>query len=40
MLSNKLVLYNLENQAIGWTKYNCEYHELCVSVPKLVARVR
>lgn len=23
VLSNKLVLYDLENQAIGWTKYNC-----------------
>ncbi|GAB2272677.1 hypothetical protein Dimus_007500 [Dionaea muscipula] len=23
VLSNKLVLYDLENQTIGWTKYNC-----------------
>ncbi|XP_022722406.1 aspartic proteinase-like protein 2 isoform X5 [Durio zibethinus] len=23
VLSNKLVLYDLENQAIGWTEYNC-----------------
>lgn len=23
VLSNKLVVYDLENQAIGWTKYNC-----------------
>ncbi|GKU87597.1 hypothetical protein SLEP1_g1971 [Rubroshorea leprosula] len=22
-LSNKLVLYDLENQVIGWTEYNC-----------------
>lgn len=25
VLSNKLVLYDLENQAIGWTEYNCKY---------------
>ncbi|XP_047326470.1 aspartic proteinase 36-like [Impatiens glandulifera] len=25
MLSNKLFLYDLENQAIGWTDYNCEF---------------
>ncbi|PIA25750.1 hypothetical protein AQUCO_10800028v1 [Aquilegia coerulea] len=24
VLSNKLVVYDLENQAIGWTEYNCE----------------
>lgn len=24
VLSNKLVLYDLENQTIGWTEYNCE----------------
>lgn len=24
VLSNKLVLYDLEKQAIGWTEYNCE----------------
>ncbi|KAG8639915.1 hypothetical protein MANES_13G004700v8 [Manihot esculenta] len=24
VLSNKLVLYDIENQAIGWTEYNCE----------------
>ncbi|KAG5611409.1 hypothetical protein H5410_022690 [Solanum commersonii] len=23
VLSNKLVLYDLENQSIGWTEYNC-----------------
>jgi hypothetical protein len=23
VLSNKLVLYDLENQVIGWTEYNC-----------------
>lgn len=23
VLSNKLVLYDLENQLIGWTEYNC-----------------
>lgn len=23
VLSNKLILYDLENQAIGWTEYNC-----------------
>ncbi|KAJ0606155.1 putative aspartic peptidase A1 family, aspartic peptidase domain superfamily [Helianthus annuus] len=23
VLSNKLVLYDLENQTIGWTEYNC-----------------
>ncbi|KAJ6697065.1 hypothetical protein OIU85_003429 [Salix viminalis] len=23
VLSNKLVLYDIENQAIGWTEYNC-----------------
>jgi len=26
VLSNKLVFYDLENQVIGWTEYNCEYH--------------
>lgn len=25
VLSNKLVLYDLVEQAIGWTDYNCEY---------------
>ncbi|KAK6914389.1 Xylanase inhibitor, C-terminal [Dillenia turbinata] len=25
-LSNKLVVYDLENQVIGWTEYNCKYH--------------
>ncbi|CAN1253257.1 Aspartic proteinase 36 [Linum perenne] len=25
VLSNKLVLYDLERQAIGWTEYNCEF---------------
>lgn len=25
VLSNKLVLYDLEAQTIGWTEYNCEY---------------
>lgn len=25
VLSSKLVLYDLENQTIGWTEYNCEY---------------
>lgn len=25
VLSNKLVLYDLENQTIGWTEYNCKY---------------
>lgn len=25
VLSNKLVLYDLEKQAMGWTEYNCEY---------------
>ncbi|XP_021900148.1 aspartic proteinase-like protein 2 [Carica papaya] len=25
VLSNKLVLYDIENQVIGWTEYNCEY---------------
>lgn len=24
VLSNKLVLYDLESQAIGWTDYNCK----------------
>lgn len=24
VLSNKLVLYDLENQLIGWTEYNCK----------------
>lgn len=24
-LSNKLVVYNLEDQTIGWTEYNCKY---------------
>ena len=24
VLSNKLVVYNLENQVIGWTDYNCK----------------
>ncbi|KAJ7008661.1 hypothetical protein NC653_007349 [Populus alba x Populus x berolinensis] len=24
VLSNKLVLYDLENQIVGWTEYNCE----------------
>jgi hypothetical protein len=24
VLSNKLVLYDLENQAIGWADYNCK----------------
>ena len=23
--SNKLVLYDLENQVIGWTDYNCKF---------------
>ncbi len=26
VLSNKLVLYDLEQQTIGWTEYNCEYY--------------
>lgn len=26
VLSNKLVVYDLENQVIGWTEYNCKYH--------------
>lgn len=32
VLSDKLVLYDLENQTIGWTQYNCEYtlYNLCV----------
>lgn len=25
VLSNKLVVYDLETQVIGWTEYNCEY---------------
>lgn len=25
VLSNKLVVYDLQNQTIGWTEYNCEY---------------
>lgn len=25
VLANKLVLYDLEKQAIGWTEYNCKY---------------
>lgn len=25
VLSNKLVVYDLENMVIGWTDYNCEY---------------
>ncbi|MFQ6647452.1 hypothetical protein Gotur_021142 [Gossypium turneri] len=25
VLSNKLVIYDIENQNIGWTEYNCEY---------------
>ena len=25
VLSNKLVVYNLENQVIGWTDYNCKW---------------
>jgi hypothetical protein len=25
VLSNKLVFYDLENQVIGWTEYNCEW---------------
>lgn len=24
VLSNKLVIYDIENQTIGWTEYNCE----------------
>jgi hypothetical protein len=24
VLSNKLVVYDLENQVIGWTDYNCK----------------
>jgi len=25
VLSNKLVVYDLENMTIGWTDYNCTY---------------
>lgn len=25
VLSNKLVVYDLENQVIGWTDYNCKF---------------
>ncbi|XVF56402.1 hypothetical protein PTKIN_Ptkin06aG0117900 [Pterospermum kingtungense] len=25
VLSNKLVIYDIENQTIGWTEYDCEY---------------
>lgn len=25
-LSNKLIVYDLENQVIGWTEYNCKLH--------------
>lgn len=25
VLSNKLVLYDLEKKTIGWTQYDCEY---------------
>lgn len=27
VLSNKLVLYDLEKQAIGWTEYNCKLYQ-------------
>ena len=27
VLSNKLVVYDLENQGIGWVEYNCKYFE-------------
>jgi hypothetical protein len=26
VLSNKLVVYDLENQVIGWTEYNCKFN--------------
>lgn len=26
VLFDKLVLYDLENQSIGWIEYNCEYN--------------
>lgn len=25
VLSNKLVVYDLENMVIGWTDFNCEF---------------
>lgn len=25
VLTNKLVVYDLENMTIGWADYNCEY---------------
>lgn len=28
VLSNKLVVYDLENMVIGWTDYNCEYESI------------
>lgn len=28
VLSNKLVVYDLEKQGIGWVEYNCKYFEL------------
>jgi len=31
VLSNKLVLYDLEQQMIGWTEYNCEYYVVTYS---------
>lgn len=36
-LSNRLVVYDLENQTIGWTEYNCEFlkHFIKLSVPLL-----
>ena len=35
VLSNKLVLYDLENQTIGWTEYNCEYEVFASLFSKL-----
>lgn len=28
VLSNKLVVYDLENMTIGWTNFNCEFPTL------------
>lgn len=36
VLSSKLVLYDLENQTIGWTEYNCEYAIFVVTFVFLV----
>ena len=30
VLSNKLVVYDLENMVIGWTDYNCEYDTILI----------